>query len=166
MWNRRNVAALSSVSMDAAALRELGESGLVELLRRRPDLLAPPAPESLADLAERLTMPAGVVGALRRQDRPALQVAEAIAALGGRAPRATLDHLLGVAGPAARPASVPAAGPATEPAIGPVTGLAAGPDAVDRALSRLREHGLLLPGPDPALVDAARLAWPHPLGLG
>src|SRR5258705_5080017 len=83
------------VDLDGRRLRELGEHRLVELLRLRPDA-ADPALKSLGQLAERLADPMSVVAALRRLDLPTLQVAEAIAALGGRTDRAALDRLLGV----------------------------------------------------------------------
>ncbi|BCB84244.1 hypothetical protein [Phytohabitans suffuscus] len=79
----------------AAWLRRLGEDGLADLLRRRPEAMAVPPPVSLGELAERLATPAATVAALRRLDRPALQVAEALTALGGQAGRPALDRLLG-----------------------------------------------------------------------
>src|SRR5262245_21372723 len=81
--------------IDAAWLRRLGEDGLAALLKHRPDALAPPVPASLAGVAGRLATPGSTATALRRMDRPTLQVAEAIAALGGQADRAALDRLLG-----------------------------------------------------------------------
>ena len=126
---------------DVAWLRELGEGGLAALLRRRPEALAAPSPVSLIELAERLAMPASVVVAMRRLDRPTLQVAEAIAALGGRTDRSALDRLLG-----ATSADLQA--------------------AVTRALDTLRECALLAPDPGLALVPAAAAVWPSPLGLG
>jgi hypothetical protein len=83
------------VDLDGRWLRELGEARLVELLRHRPDA-ADPALTSLGQLAARLADPMSVVAALRRLDLPTLQVAEAIAALGGRTDRPTLERLLGV----------------------------------------------------------------------
>jgi hypothetical protein len=102
----------------AAWLRGLGADGLAALLRRRPEALAPPVPTSLAEMSERLAAPGSVVAALRRLNRPTLQVAEVIAALGGHAEPARLDRLLGATSPRSRAA---------------VTG----------ALNTLREHALL-----------------------
>lgn len=123
---------------DVAWLRGLGEDGLAALLARRPEALAAPVPLSLTELVERLAMPASVVAAMRRLDRPTLQVAEAIAALGGRTDRSALDRLLGA------------------------------PDggAVSAALDTLSQCVVLTPGPGLALVPAAAGAWPSPLGLG
>lgn len=127
--------------IDARQLRELGPDGLTGLLARRADVLAPAPPQSLSDLADRLTSPPSVVTALRTLDLPTLQVAEAMAALGQRTDRAALDQLLGRAGD--------------------------DPAPVDRALAALAEHALLLEtGPGLALVPAARAAWPRPLSLG
>jgi hypothetical protein len=126
---------------DVAWLRGLGEDGLAALLRHRPEALAAPSPVSLAELADRLAMPASVVAVMRRLDRPTLQVGEAIAALGGRTERCALDRLLG----------------ATSADL---------QGAVTVALDRSRECALLAPGPGLALVLAAAAAWPRPLGLG
>jgi hypothetical protein len=125
----------------AAWLRRLGEDGLVDLLRRRPEGLAVPPPVSLGELAERLSTPAATVSALRRLDRPTLQVAEALAALGGRAERPVLDQLLG-AGTVSRRADV------------------------TRALDTLRANAVVLDDAAPQLVPTAAAAWPRPLGLG
>jgi len=125
----------------AAWLRRLGEDGLTDLLRRRPEVLAVPPPVSLGELAERLATPAATVAALRRLDRPTLQVAEALAALGGQAERPVLDQLLGA-------------------------GTASGRADVTRALDTLRANALVLDDAAPQLVPAAAAAWPRPLGLG
>ncbi len=127
--------------IDTAWLRALGENRLAALLDRRPESVRAPAPACLAELAGRLDHPRSVLAALRRLDRPTLQVTEALAALGGEADRAALDRLLGV--------------PAR-----------AGTDDVDRALAILRDHALLTDGNQLSLVEAARRAWPHPLDLG
>lgn len=140
-----------------AWLRGLGEDGLAALLRRRPEALAAPVPADLAELADRLDTPASVLAALRRLDRPTLQVAEAIAALGGHADQATLERLLGAADPETA-------------------------QQVSRAVARLAECALLAPepaadlatspsldlttGPILDLVPVARAAWPDPLRLG
>lgn len=125
----------------AAWLRRLGEDGLTDLLRRRPEGLAVPSPVSLGELAERLATPAATVAALRRLDRPTLQVAEALTALGGRAERAVLDRLLGAATDSGRA-------------------------DVTRALETLRANALVLDDADPQLVGAAAAGWARPLGLG
>jgi Helicase conserved C-terminal domain len=125
----------------AAWLRRLGQDGLAELLRRRPEALAAPAPVSLGELAERLATPGATVAALRRLARPTLQVAEALAALGGRAERPALDRLLGAGTAAAR---------------ADVTG----------ALDVLLANALLLDDAVPHLVPAAGAFWPRALGLG
>lgn len=126
----------------AAWLRQLGPDGLADLLRRRPDAMAVPAPVSLGELAERLSTPRSLAAVLRRLNRPTLQVAEALAALGGRAGRPVLDRLLGAATADARA-------------------------AVTAALQTLWAHALLLrSGDEPQLVPAVVGAWPRPLGLG
>jgi hypothetical protein len=127
--------------IDAGWLRGLGEEGLASLLRRRPEVLAPPVPASLAELAERLGTPGSVLAALRRLDRPTLHVAEAIAALGGQTDRMALDRLLG----------------ATD---------ADTVQAVSGALDTLRGNALLAVDPALILVPAGCAAWPRPLGLG
>jgi len=70
--------------IDASWLRGLGKDRLAEVLTRRPEA-AMPAPGSLNQLAERLTNAESVVAAMRRLNRATLQVAEALAALGGQA---------------------------------------------------------------------------------
>jgi hypothetical protein len=128
------------MTIDAQWLRRLGEEGLTALLERRPEVFDVLPPSSLSELADLLTKPWSVVTAMRRLDRPTLQVAEAIAALGGETDRAALDRLLGV------PQRCRA-------------------EDVERALSTLRDHALL-DGPELCLLEAARHAWPQPLGLG
>src|SRR5439155_12090904 len=92
------------------------------------------------EMSERLAAPGSVVAALRRLNRPTLQVAEVIAALGGHAERARLDRLLGATSPPSQ-------------------------EAVTGALNTLREHALLTADPTLRLVPAAAI-WPNPLGLG
>jgi hypothetical protein len=100
----------------AAWLRGLGVDGLAALLRRRPEALAPPVPTSLTEMSERLAAPGAVVAAMRRLNRPTLQVAEVIAALGGHAERARLDRLPGATSPRSRAAVTgPAAGRTSSP---------------------------------------------------
>lgn len=124
--------------IDVVWLRGLGPDGLECLLHHRPDVAFAPEPRSLTELAQRLTAPWSVVAALRRLDRPTLQVAEALAGLGGAATKADLGGLLG------KPK----------------------PPSLDRALSTLHDHGLLTAGSEYSLVEAASAAWPSPLGLG
>jgi hypothetical protein len=119
----------------------LGADGLADLLRRRPDAMAVPVPVSLGELAERLSTSRSAVAVLRRLNRPTLQVAEALAALGGRAERPVLDRLLGAA----------------------TANLRA---EVTRALDTLRGNALLLDDAEPHLEPTAGTAWPRPLGLG
>ena len=64
-------------------LRSLGADGLARLLERRPEGCREPVPLALSELAERLVEPAAVLAALRRLERPAVQVVEVLAALGG-----------------------------------------------------------------------------------
>jgi hypothetical protein len=68
---------------------------LEAILRARPDVLRHPAPTDLAMLADRLSAQASVNRALLELSRPALQVAEALLALGGSASRQELCALLG-----------------------------------------------------------------------
>ncbi|MBU4335098.1 MAG: helicase-associated domain-containing protein [Actinobacteria bacterium] len=79
-----------------SALRARSDTELVELLRRRPDL-ASPSPSTFASLAVRATSRAGLERALTRLDAAALQVLEAVVALGGPVDRETV--LEAVAGP-------------------------------------------------------------------
>jgi Helicase conserved C-terminal domain len=140
---RRNVRGV--VDLDGRRLRKLGEERLIELLRRRPDA-ADPALKSLGQLAARLADPMSVVAALRRLDLPTLQVAEAIAALGGRTDRPALDRLLGAID----------------------TEHLAGTTPVDRAIEALTGQALVLAEPDAQLwlAPAVRFAWASPLRLG
>ena len=127
--------------INAGWLRALGAERLGVLLDRRPDALLAPVPGSLSELADRLNQAPSVLAALRRLDRPTLQIAEALAALGGQADRGALDRLVGVSG---RSTTADA----------------------DRALATLAGHGLLAGDDRLRLVDAARDAWPSPLDLG
>src|SRR5215207_6681404 len=125
--------------VDAGWLRSLGEDGLTALLQRRPEGLAAPTPRALSELAERLAQPAAVIAAMRRLDRPTLQLAEAVAALGGEAvARVAVERLLG----------------------------AEGSPHTSRAFSALAAHGLLTGEAVVTLEEAARYAFGAPLDLG
>src|SRR5258705_1016961 len=126
--------------IDADWLRGLGEPGLTTLLERRPDVLVGPLPGSLTQLADRLTAVGSVFTALRQLDRPTLQVAEAMVALGGTTRHAELYRLMGASSAVAT--------------------------AVDRALNTLPGYGFLTREPALSLIPPARLHWPVPLGLG
>jgi hypothetical protein len=121
-------------------LRGLGPDGLAVLLRRRPDLLSPVPPKSLAELIARLTHPVGLATALEGLSQPALDVAQALAALGPAADRARLDTLLGI--------------PPDDPRAGAVT----------QALTELRDRLLL--AEKCRLLPQLREHWRAPLGLG
>ncbi|OZM82146.1 helicase-associated domain-containing protein [Pseudonocardia sp. MH-G8] len=69
---------------------------LAAVMRARPDVLRHPLPADLGSLAERLCTQQSINQAQLLLDRPALQVAEALLALGGCASREELLHLLGV----------------------------------------------------------------------
>lgn len=129
---------------DAAWLRGLGPQRLAAILRHRPDLSGPPVPTTLSELADRLSHREPALVAMRRLDRPTLQVAEALTALGNEADRATLDRLL----------------------LGPDGTDPARAEAVTSALLTLQDHGLLRLEPRPGLVDAVRNSWERPLDAG
>jgi hypothetical protein len=76
-------------------LGTLSTAELEAILRSRPDVLRHPAPTDLAMLADRLSAQASVNRALLELSKPALQVAEALLALGGSASREELHALLG-----------------------------------------------------------------------
>lgn len=128
--------------LDSGWLRRRGQDGLEALLRRRPELCMSPPPRSIRELAERMLDPQAVVTALRRLDLPTLQVAEALAGLGGdQVADDRLERLLGV--------------PATTTSLD-----------VQRALTTLEEHGLVRRSAGILLVAPAREAFGPPLGLG
>ncbi|EXG79613.1 helicase-associated domain-containing protein [Cryptosporangium arvum] len=79
-----------------AHVRGLDRAALAELIAARPDAVSWPEPRSLTDFAERLGAVHSVQRALARVDRAGLQVAEAMAALGGAAPEPRLAELLDV----------------------------------------------------------------------
>ncbi|MFG2227501.1 helicase-associated domain-containing protein [Streptomyces sp. NPDC048644] len=133
----------------AEELRTRTDSGLVDLLRARPDLLSP-VPGDVTQLATRAGTRASVVRAVERLDRFALQTAEALAVAPDPCPYAVLAGLM--------------AGDAGDAGV-----LAALPDAV----AGLRAQALVW-GPDDRLrlVRTARelltpsATHPSPTGLG
>jgi hypothetical protein len=78
----------------AAWLGGLGEEELAGVLAARPDARAMPQPVSLGELAQRLLLPHGVVGALGRLSLPQVQLMEVVAALGDGAARSRVQGLL------------------------------------------------------------------------
>ncbi|MGP4027497.1 helicase C-terminal domain-containing protein [Actinomadura sp. 3N407] len=121
-------------------LAGLSREELAGLLTERPDATADPEPSTLGELAERLSGPHGVMAAFAACDLPLVQFAEALAALGGTAPRSDAEALLGAA-----------------------------PDDFARVLDALVRRGLVWPA-DGLLHLAETLGeWPigdGPLGLG
>ncbi|MFI5958565.1 helicase-associated domain-containing protein [Cryptosporangium sp. NPDC051539] len=128
-----------------AHVRGLDRAALASLLAARPDAAAWPEPRSLSELAERLSAVHSVQRALARVSRAGLQVAEAMAALGGLASEAGLAQLLDV--------------DATRSAL------------FDDTLDALRELALLVRDSDGDSDGGLALAAPlrllgEPLGLG
>jgi hypothetical protein len=89
-------------------LATLATAELEAILRARSDVLRHPLPTDLGMLADRLSAQASVNRALLELSKPALQVAEALLALGGSASLDELRALLGATGPG-RAAAVDAA---------------------------------------------------------
>ncbi|MET8561994.1 helicase C-terminal domain-containing protein [Streptomyces flaveolus] len=132
----------SGKSTLAAWLHRLGAEQLEQVFAARPDAVSPPEPRSVSELAERLQRPGSVALALPRLPLPALQAAEALAALGAPASREVLADLLGATeGEAAR--------------------------GLETALQTLSTHALLWPDSEGTLRMASplRQAWDTPLGL-
>jgi hypothetical protein len=150
--------------LSVSALRALGPDGLADLLRARPEALAPTPPRSLQELSARLRHPVILAATVQRWNLPTLQVSEVLAALGRHADRPRLLALLGIC--------------PDDPRL----------PAVDRALAVLAAHGILrtggADGPQAGLEtdllgcpeadldrQPYRLAleistlWPQPLGL-
>ena len=75
-------------------LAGLAEQELAGLLAARPDAMAAPAPLTLGELAERLSLPHGVQAVLVDVHLPSLQMLEAIAALGDGAAQPDVAALL------------------------------------------------------------------------
>jgi len=86
----------------AAWLAGLPAEDLARVLVNRPDVVAAPEPRSVQELADRLCGRFSIGGALLSLPRPALQVAEAIQALGDGCLRAELAAAMGL--PAEDPA--------------------------------------------------------------
>ncbi|WUH24029.1 helicase-associated domain-containing protein [Streptomyces sp. NBC_00448] len=126
----------------ASWLVELDLPRVERVLAARSDTVSPPEPRSLGELADRLQRPGSVALALPRLARPALQVAEALAASGTAMTRDALASLLGLTDE------------------GDVVGL-------DAALEVLADHALVWPDSDGTLrmVSPLRQAWDAPLGL-
>ncbi|WP_347877159.1 helicase-associated domain-containing protein [Streptomyces sp. 8K308] len=124
-------------------LSTLDEERLHRVLRDRPDAAAAPEPRALGELADRLQRPGSVALAVARLPLPALQVAEAVAALGEHGDRAALAALLGQR---------------DERAV----------RRLDEALTTLADHALVWPADSDELrmATALREAWETPLGLG
>jgi hypothetical protein len=129
-------------------LATLDRDMLAEVLAARADVCGPAEPAGWGDLAERLQQRESVEQALMRLARPDLQVAEAAAALGPAATRATIAELL--SGP--RDANDPFDHPWDDRVDDAVY------DAVDDALMTLEEHALVWPDPDERLHVAETLA--------
>ncbi|UKY52136.1 helicase C-terminal domain-containing protein [Streptomyces inhibens] len=133
----------------AEELRTRTDSGLIGLLRARPDLLNP-VPGDVTQLATRAGTRASVVRAVERLDRFALQTAEALAVAPDPCPYETLGALMG--------------GDAGDPAVAA---------ELPRAVAELRAQALVW-GLDERLrlVRTARelltpsAAHPSPTGLG
>ncbi|MGW1379017.1 helicase-associated domain-containing protein [Streptomyces sp. NPDC002446] len=133
----------------AEELRTRTDSGLVALLRARPDLLNP-VPGDVTQLATRAGTRASVVRAVERLDRFALQTAEALAVAPDPCPRGTLGALMGGdAGDETVAAELPRAVAELR-----AQALVWGPDDRLRLVRTARE--LLTPSP----------AHPSPTGLG
>lgn len=118
---------------------------LHQVLGLRPDVLFPPAPRSLGELEERLDDPWSLSRALLTAPLPALQVVEAVVALGGSATVRRLMALLGVEESAPRPVR----------------------DATDDVLRWLDDRALVVQHGDRVhAASGASAIFPAPLRLG
>jgi len=142
-------AATAPVSSLAGELRSRDESGLVALLRFRPDLVHP-VPTDLAHLSMRATTRASVARAVDRLDRWTLQVLETV--LGLTTPTST-DAVRRTL--TARAPGTPADQPDVDPAV------------VDSAVAHLRELALIWGAEDDIQVVRAvpEVLGPFPAGL-
>ncbi|HKG52294.1 MAG TPA: helicase-associated domain-containing protein [Actinomycetales bacterium] len=133
-----------------------GPGDVERLLRLRPDVLLPPEPRDLRELAERLDDPGSVAAILHTADLAVLQAAEALQALGGRSGLNQLAALLDGDAQDGDTDADPAAH------LGHVEGVLRW--LADRALVRLDTAG------DDPIVEAspglaACFSWPLRLGL-
>ncbi|MEV0804939.1 helicase-associated domain-containing protein [Micromonospora sp. NPDC050200] len=112
---------------------------LGDLIARRPEVLLPPEPATMTELADRLSAAPLIGVALLGLSRPELQIAEALAALGDGCDRAELAAALGVA---------------TDDAD------------LDATLVRLGEVAIAWPDGDRLRTVPLGHVWPCPLGLG
>ena len=137
------------VSSLAGELRSRDESGLVRLLRSRPDLVHP-VPTDLAHLSMRATTRASVARAVDRLDRWTLQVLETVLALTTPTSTDAVRRTL-----TARAPGTPDDQPAVDPAV------------VDEALDRLRELALVWGAESDIQVVRAvpEVLGPFPAGL-
>lgn len=125
-----------------AWLGALDRTQLEALLRARPDAALAPVPTTVGELAAKLHRTHSIAGAMAQLSLPALQVAEAVLALGGSAARAQLLDLFGIA----------------------EDGLAG---RVDQALDELLGLALVWPvGAQVRLAGGWRELITHPLSLG
>lgn len=125
-----------------AWLATLGAPQLRALLLARPDVARPPQPRTIPELAGRLSAQHSLLDAAAQVSRPALQVAEALLALGGSAEPAELLQILGIT---------------DEPTAG----------QVDRALDELRALAIVWPsGSRLRLTGGWTALVPDPLALG
>lgn len=133
---------MKSRSTPAAWLGSLDAPRLARVLAARSDTASAPEPRTVGELADRLQRPGSVALVLPRLTLPCLQVAEALAALGGPASPDALANLLG----------------ATD---------GDGRRGLDSTLEVLADHALVWPDGTGALRMASplRQAWDAPLGL-
>ncbi|MGH3663292.1 MAG: helicase-associated domain-containing protein, partial [Micromonosporaceae bacterium] len=120
-------------------LATLRPAELAEVLLARGDVLAAPAPRTVAELADRLGHPSSVAAAVFRLPLPAVQIAEAVQALGDGRPLRALASALG---------------------------RGVGDEELLRTVRTLRRHALVWI--EDATLRTAGLGhvWTHPIGLG
>ncbi|MEU2285402.1 helicase C-terminal domain-containing protein [Streptomyces sp. NPDC013178] len=133
---------MKSRSTLATWLGSLNGSRLARVLGARVDVMSPPEPRSVGELADRLQRPGSVALVLPRLTLPHLQVAEALAALGAPASRDALAELLGAANEETT-------------------------RELDAVLEVLADHALVWPDDAGKLrmAGSLRQAWDAPLGL-
>ena len=123
-------------------LATLDAPAMLELLRARPDTALPPEPATAAELAARLSTAHSLQRAAATISQPALQVAEALLAMGGTASAAELATLFGATG-----------GPAAE--------------ELARAVEEMRRLAVLWPVDGRLRISSTwQELLPDPLGLG